>query len=295
MSTTVLEHGAEADLASILLAYHDVTERLKRSHDDLTREVTRLREELRAKNRELQRRQRLSALGEMAAGVAHEIRNPLGGVGLYAALLDRDLGDRPRLREVVRKMNVGIRNMEGIVSDILTFAGDAEPVRRRISMTRIQDAVMEQVAPRAETHGVQVLVDPQLAECEVFADASQLERALINLVLNAIDVVGTGGKVWLKASAGRKADGALSILVEDNGPGVPPELQHRIFDPFFTTKDTGTGLGLAIVHRIAESHGGSIQAGNRSEGGARFTLTLPGEEPTERADSSKRTVEAIGG
>ena len=103
---------AEPDLVTILQTYNDVTERLKRAHETLLAEVERLHDELHEKNRELQRRERLAALGEMAAGVAHEIRNPLGGIGLYASVLERDLIDRPGERDVARRISAGVQNLE---------------------------------------------------------------------------------------------------------------------------------------------------------------------------------------
>ena len=111
-------------------------------------------------------------------------------------------------------------------------------------------------------------------------DAAQLERALINLVFNAVDAAGTdrddaGGCVWIRCGKKDRDNGLLRLIVEDNGPGVTPELRHRVFDPFFTTKHTGTGLGLAIVHRIAESNEGSVSAGGAEGGGAKFVLSLP--------------------
>jgi signal transduction histidine kinase len=275
MATALLDGGPETDLATIIRAYHDVTERLKHSHDVLSREVCRLREELQSKNKELQRRQRLSALGQMAAGVAHEIRNPLGGIGLYASLLDRDLSDCPSQLDVVRKMRVGIRNLEGIVSDILTFAGDAEPNRHGVLLHRVLEAVHDQTEPNARARGVILEMDPTIGSVEVFFDPAQLERAMINLLLNAIDAAGAGGRVWINAVDADRPGSFIELSIEDDGPGIAPSLLHRVFDPFFTTKDTGTGLGLAIVHRILESNGGSIHAGNREAGGARFTLSLP--------------------
>ena len=275
MTTMTATIGGEPDLVSILQAYNDVTDRLKLSHERLAQEVCRLREELHEKNKELQRRARLASLGQMAAGVAHEIRNPLGGIGLYASLLERDLVDRPKQRDVVRKMSAGIRNLEGIVRDILAFAGDAHTEAAPVSLASVVEDVMAQVAPEAESAGVTIEVDPGVGDWVLMADAPQIERALINLVLNALDAAPTGGRVWIRV--GRRLDdpAALRIVVEDNGPGIDPTILQRVFDPFFTTRDSGTGLGLAIVHRIAESNGGSVSASQRLGGGAMFVLTVP--------------------
>jgi signal transduction histidine kinase len=287
---------SEPDLPSIIQAYNAVTERLKRSHEALAREVCRLREELHEKNKELGRRERLAALGEMAAGVAHEIRNPLGGIGLYASLLDRDLADRPEQRALVRKLAVGVRNLDNIVGDILMFAGDAEPDRHRATLGEIVEGVIDQTAPKALASGIHIDVDPALSSAQVYCDAAQVERAMINLVLNAIDAVSSGGHVWIRLDA-RRTDGRLvRVWVEDDGPGIEPDLAHRIFNPFYTTKHTGTGLGLAIVHRLAEMNGGSVRAGSRRGGGAAFLLVLPsaelGARDTMRAPSEQPSHES---
>lgn len=276
MTTTLSPHTLEtADLAAILRTYNDVTERLKHSHDALAQEVCRLREKLHQQDKELQRRERLASLGQMAAGVAHEIRNPLGGIGLYASLLDRDLVDRPAERDIVRKLSAGIRNVESIVSDILAFAGDGEPNSRCVCLARVLEDTLAQTDPKAQALRVQVAVDPALLEVELFCDGAQIERALINLILNAVDAAGANGQVYLRLHLAGGNDGLVGVAVEDNGPGVESEHQHRVFDPFFTTKDTGTGLGLAIVHRIAESNGGYVRVENRTGGGARFVLFVP--------------------
>jgi len=264
----------ETDLARVIQTYNDVSERLKRSHELLGREVCRLREELQAKNRELERRERLAALGEMAAGVAHEIRNPLGGIGLYASLLERDLADRPQAQAIVRRISFGVRNMESIVGDILAFASESEPHCRATRLADILDATLAQTAPQARALGVEVEVDEAAEEVELLCDACRVERALMNLVLNALDAVGEGGRVWVRTEPAA-GDGLVPVIVEDNGPGVPAELAQRIFNPFFTTKDSGTGLGLAIAHRIAESHGGRLTVGRGRCGGAAFRFYLP--------------------
>lgn len=281
VSTTV----NEGELAPILEAYTEVTERLKHSHDALVREVCRLREALHEKNKELQRCERLAALGEMAAGVAHEIRNPLGGIGIYASLLERDLSEMPPQLEIVRKLSSGVANLERIVGDILAFAVDAAPSRRRVRLRAILDGVLAQVQPESDGRHIELTVDPRLDTEELFCDPAQIERALINLLMNAFEAAGESGRVFIRidscgAHRALRADGqeharSCQIVVEDSGPGLTPASVHRIFDPFFTTKPSGTGLGLAIVHRIAEANGGSVIARNRSCGGAAFVLTVP--------------------
>ena len=277
--TSTLSHppitDRDPDLARVIQTYNEVTERLKVSHELLRREVCRLREELHEKNRELQRRERLAALGEMAAGVAHEIRNPLGGIGLYASLLERDLKDRPGQQEIAVRISAGVRNMEAIVGEILAFAGDAEPHRRPVFLASIVEEVVEQATPRARELDAHMEVRLPQEEVELVCDAGQVERALLNLVLNALEASGEGGCVLVRTGDQVDEDGLFPVLIEDNGSGIAPQFLQRVFNPFFTTKDTGTGLGLAIVHRIAESHGGRVSAGNRGEGGAVFSLLLP--------------------
>lgn len=266
---------SKQELATVIEAYNDVTERLKQSHELLGREVCRLREELQAKNRELARRERLAALGEMAAGLAHEIRNPLGAIGLYASLLERDLGDLPEQEDIARRIGVGVKNLESIVGDILAFAGESDPHRRVTLLGAVLDSVLTQTAPQAHASDVQIHVDESLSDVELYCDPSHIERALMNLVFNAIDACGDGGSIWIRPGEDRQDESRFPIIVEDDGPGIAPEVLHRIFNPFFTTKDTGTGLGLAIVHRIAEAHGGHVRAGQREGGGASMGLTLP--------------------
>ena len=283
MVTTAQKRAADPELTAILRTYNDVTERLKRSHEALAGEVHRLRDELEEKNKELQRRERLAALGEMAAGVAHEIRNPLGGIGLYASLLERDLKDRPQEKEIARRIGVGVANLETIVRDILAFAGGAEPRLERAEAADVVKSAVAQASVHAEAKCVTIDVDDALGKYQLRCDFGQIERALLNVILNAIEAVDQNGHVWIRAG---RTDGSqegletggdsVSIVVEDDGPGFAPGALPRVFNPFFTTKDSGTGLGLAIVHGIIEAHGGSVTAGSRVGGGASVMLSLPG-------------------
>ena len=197
---------SKQELATVIEAYNDVTERLKQSHELLGREVCRLREEVQEKNKELARRERLAALGQMAAGVAHEIRNPLGAIGLYASLLERDLKDLPDQKEIVRRIGVGVRNLESIVGDILAFAGESDPHRQDARLASILDSVMTQTAPQADAARVHVEVDERLKDIGLCCDAVQIERALMNLVYNAIDACDEGGSVWIRPGGDRHDD-----------------------------------------------------------------------------------------
>ncbi len=270
----------ERELAAIISSYNEVTERLKNSHQELASQVRGLREELAEKNDELARKERLAALGEMAAGVAHEVRNPLGGIQLFASLLERDLEDRPKLRELATRISGGVRTLDGIVSDILVFAGQAEVRLEPVCLAEVLTEMLDLVAPQQRARSARIDADPEQFEVVVHGNAAQLQRALLNLVFNALDAAGEEGRVWISCHRG-PVDGTVQVVVADDGPGVPPELAHRIFNPFFTGKDSGTGLGLAIVHRVAEAHGGSVRVRNRAEGGAVFTLSLRVAEGTD--------------
>lgn len=273
-----LPTGRELELGAIIDAYNEVTEKLKGSHEVLTHEIRRLHQQLEEKDRELERRNRLAALGEMAAGVAHEIRNPLGGILLYATMLMDDLKDEPETRRLAEQITSAVHSLDGIVGDILVFSNPQEPNRQPVDLDGLVGDVIDLLQPRWTDVGCWV---GKLGGDEVvvgFGEASQIQRAVLNVVSNAIDAAGRSGHVWISLG-GMKNDGEfVEISVADDGPGIPESLGDRIFNPFFTTKDSGTGLGLAIVHRIVESHGGHVRVSGRPGGGSVFTLSLPAME-----------------
>ena len=274
------------DLQEILQMYNEVTGRLQVSHEKLQAEVVRLTEQLEQKNQELERKKRLAALGEMAAGIAHEIRNPLGGIGLYASTLMADVADRPGAVELVKKISNGVRGLNSLVSDMLAFTKDLSLRKQEVCLGDLVGATVELARPGLLQHGVEVQVDAGVEEMRVMVYARVLERVLLNMILNAAEAVGEGkGKCEVRnakcemgaiAVRARRVGERVEICVEDNGPGIGTDAIEHIFDPFFTTKHTGTGLGLAIVHRIVEAHGGSITAENRvaPECGARFRMVI---------------------
>ena len=259
------------EFGRVILAYSETQELLQQSHDKLAERVKQLTEELGEKNRQLERRNRLAALGEMAAGIAHEIRNPLGAIKLYASLLKTDVSDRPAAAQTVDKITNGVGRLESIVSQVLYFTREiranpigcdlAELIRESIDVARARksESAVRIVASGPET--LSATFDPNL-----------LSQALLNLLINAMDACGESGTVTIRyAISGKKR---ARITIEDTGPGLPAEVIDKVFDPFFTTKDHGTGLGLAIVNRIAEAHEGTIEARNLKSGGAVFELMI---------------------
>jgi signal transduction histidine kinase len=271
------------DLHDLLQMYNQVTQRLQVSHERLEGEVVRLREQLEEKNRELERKKRLAALGEMAAGIAHEIRNPLGGIQLYANTLLTYVGDRAAAAELVKKISSGVKGLNALVSDMLAFTRDLQLARHETELSEIVLESLELATPALLEQDVKVRVHGSVEGKNVHVDRRLLVRVLLNLVQNAAQAIGENadaactsphqGEILIRAA---HSDGKTEITVEDNGPGIPAELLEKIFDPFFTTRHAGTGLGLAIVHRIIEAHGGTIIAESKPapDRGARFRIVL---------------------
>jgi len=263
------------ELGRIILAYSEVTERLQASHNQLTQTVESLRQELGQKNRMLERKTRLAALGEMAAGLAHEIRNPLGGIQLYASLLSQDLADREESLKTVKKIAAGVKRLEALVGQVLQFTRDIIVQPQAIDLARIVDQAVEDASKtmrdrnvRCEVHG-----PPSLPAT---GDPLMLGQALLNLLLNAAEAIEGGGAVYVRYGPPLPDSDArqFRLTVRDTGAGIASEVMDRIFNPFFTTKEAGTGLGLAIVHRIVEAHEGTIVATNAEGGGATFEVRV---------------------
>jgi signal transduction histidine kinase len=263
--------GDEPGLAAILEAWNEATVRLQQTHETLQAEVTRLTDELAAKDEELARQQRLADLGRMAAHVAHEVRNSLVPVNLYLSLLRRRLSADASSLDVLAKVEAGFTALDATVNDLLNFTAHREPEWRSFIVQDLVEEIFDSLAPQLEAQGIEVSLDVP-PHTVVTADREMLRRAILNLVLNAIDAMPRGGDLVVTSYEGR---GGLELEIADSGPGLPEEQLSRVFDPFFTTKPSGTGLGLSIVHRIVEAHGGRVTVMNCPEGGAAFTIELP--------------------
>jgi signal transduction histidine kinase len=279
MTTTALQPNETArrieDLGRIILAYSEVTEKLQLSYNQMTQTVQSLREELSEKNRQLERSNRLAALGEMAAGMAHEIRNPLGGIQLYASMLAKDMSDRPESLQIVGKISGGVRRLEALVSQVLQFTREMTARIVDADLAEVLEQTVELACQQLQTRNVTCTVTgPRPMWVKV--DPLLIGQAVLNLILNAVDAIEGGGAIMIEyGQPAEPSDGKqFNLIVRDTGPGIPPQILDRIFNPFFTTKETGTGLGLAIVHRVVEAHDGNIVVTNVDSGGAKFEIRI---------------------
>jgi signal transduction histidine kinase len=231
-------------------------------------------------------RDRLASLGEMAAGIAHELKNPLAGIEVMAGLLRRQVSDSKDAQSLLADILSEAKLANAIVVEMLEFV---RPVRLQVERTDLADVMQQSVTmaeskvPRREV-AVRVVLDPALPMIE--SDHHQLSQVFTNLIANAFEALDGRGVVTISATTSSiEPDPAFAgvypptpaVLIEvaDDGPGIPPDLTDRIFNPFFTTKVTGTGLGLAIVRKIVDAHDGRIDVSSSPASGTRFRVTLP--------------------
>jgi len=240
----------------------------------------------------LARQERLASLGVMAAGVAHEIRNPLTAVKLNIFSLKRALPPTWADHEDLRQIASEINRLDRIIHDFLEFARPSEPRLQILQAGAVVQEARELLRVALEARGVELVLDAQESP-ELRADPEQLRQVLINLIQNAADSMPQGGKVTLRVSRGassllKRSQPAVLLEVIDEGAGIPPEVEPHIFDPFFSTKPHGSGLGLSIASRIAEMQGGHLQYVTRPGHGTTFTLVLPNPSAHERKDPVNR-------
>ncbi|RJQ77910.1 MAG: PAS domain-containing protein [Desulfobacteraceae bacterium] len=235
---------------------------------DLT-EIKRLQEKVR-------RSERLAAVGELAAGVAHEVRNPLSSIRGFAQFLKHVLRERPKEREYAELMVKEVDRIDNVVTNLLSFARPVHPEPAPTDISGMLNHTVRLVQADANLRNVTIgVVVPHGLE-KINLDGNQITQVMLNLILNALQAVDMGGDVSVEArGAGSEI---LALSVEDDGPGIPPDELKRIFDPFYTTREKGTGLGLAIVQMIVENHGGEITVMSPVPGkrkGCRITVHLP--------------------
>lgn len=244
----------------------DLTER--KAAEESLRDALRQLEESQAR---VVQQERLAAIGQLAAAVSHELRNPLGVISnaLYLLRSGLESGGEQRLLRALATAEREVSSASLIVSDLLDYARSRAPELVEVDLAELLEEVLS-VAPGPAGLRVSRHCPPGLV---VGADRDQLRQVLLNLVMNAYDACGVDGRVELAATSG--APGWIVLTVSDDGAGIDGETAARVFEPFFTRKSSGTGLGLAVVQRIVEAHGGRVELESEPGRGATFTVALP--------------------
>jgi signal transduction histidine kinase len=226
----------------------------------------------------LERQQKLATLGTLAAGIAHEIRNPLTSLKARLYTLEKHLQTVPAARKDTDIISAEVSRLEHIVKDVLSFARPSDPKLEIIAADTVIREVQGLMSPDLESRGLHLVVESS-PELLIRADSGHLKQVLVNLVRNAAEAIDGKGTVTLRtrparAPFGGRETAAVILEVADDGKGIPPEVEKRLFDPFFSTKETGTGLGLPIAARIVEKHGGMLQYQTRPGHGTTFGVVL---------------------
>lgn len=274
MSTTMTSPPPEdTELREAFALFSATSEKLAETYHDLQAQIARLTQELTTANGELARRERLSALGEMAAQLAHQLRTPLATALLYVGHLTRpQLAEADRIR-FAEKTAARLRYLERLIQDMLLFVKGARLSPETFAIGPLCEELQQTLDPQASARSVSLNVEAPAIDTELGGDRQAIAGALINLLENALQACRPGDAVHLTVSG---AGGAFAgFQVEDSGAGIDAAAQARLFEPFFTTRSGGSGLGLAIVRQVAEAHGGWVEWAPRESGGSRFTLFLP--------------------
>ena len=230
-----------------------------------------------------QRNQRLREMGEMAAGIAHEIRNPLASIELFASLLKKDLEGDSEKENLVHHIRAGVQNMDRIISTLLLFAKSAQPSRQQCDINLLLTECLEGINSVIVPKNINVIRKSGPGTLLANGDRELLRQVFPNLINNAIQAMPDGGELNLitqKSTVHNSENGSIdrqyiSVIITDNGIGMSTDNLTKVFNPFFTTKDKGTGLGLAISHNIIKAHQGTIDATSEEGKGTSFTVKIP--------------------
>jgi two-component system sensor histidine kinase HydH len=258
---------------------------LREIDQQLERVVSRVQEvaqRLQRQQQEMMRAEQLAAVGQLAASVAHEVRNPLTGMKLLVASALRSGNRKPLTVEDLAVIHGEIVRLEQLVQGLLNFARPPKAERSSCDLREVVAQSLDLVRARAQQCRVALEVSQPAQPVRAVIDQGQFRTVLLNLFLNALDAMPQGGRLSVEL-----ADGSdIRLEVRDTGPGIAPEMVGRLFTPFASSKPTGTGLGLSICRRAVEDHGGRISAANGPQGGACFTLTLPSPPDGEGQEES---------
>lgn len=272
-------------LGATLLNYWEQQQKAYGEIVSLNKELNSYIERLESTQKQLIQAEKMNALGQLAASVAHEINNPLGGSLVYLKLIAKrirsDSFDKEETLTNLEKIDAAIDRCSGIVRGLLDFARQSEPVLQPIAISSVIDEVVSLVGHQAEMKKIKISREDTSSLSSAIADFNQLQQVFINLLVNAIQSTQAGGEINIRTS--QSEDGYVRVSVQDTGCGITPENLKKLFTPFFTTKqaEKGMGLGLAISYGIIERHGGRIEVQSEVGKGTTFTVCLPNRGPEE--------------
>jgi two-component system sensor histidine kinase HydH len=254
VSVSLLE-GADNTFLGYIILFRDLTE-----IQDLKKEI------------ELS--QRLASVGKLAAGVAHEIRNPLSSIKGFATFFSEKLGDIPEYKSTADIMIHEVERVDRVITDLLEFARPLEVKKKSVPIKTVLQHSLKLIESKAQAKNIRINTKFSTEIKQAQIDQDRIQQVLLNLYLNSIEAMEEGGTLQVDLSVAENQQ-ALVISISDDGLGIKKEDLVHIFDPYFTTKQTGTGLGLAIVHKIIESHNGELKVVSEVGKGTRITITLP--------------------
>ena len=240
------------------------------------------------------RTEKFAAMGEMAANIAHEIRNPLGSIELFASLLLKDL-TRKKDQERAVQIISSVKNVDNKISNLLLFTRKQSPKMSKIDLHQILSEVIDFSAQLMEQGGIRVTAKLARRHAYIYGDAEMLKQVFLNIILNAQQAMPEGGTLVIgsntTASQIRQRDAqSVEVVFQDSGPGIEAQNLSKIFDPFFSTKESGSGLGLAIVHNIIHQHNGSVNIENSIQGGVAVNISFPLTQKDENGRGVKTNV-----
>jgi signal transduction histidine kinase len=264
-------YGAQVDLRS-----NDEMGLLAASFNEMSRKMAADIERLRELNEQLIRTEKLAAAGTLAAGVAHEVNNPLASISSLIQILQTREGVDAETREMLRLISTQIARITQVLRDMMDFARVSPPSRSALEINRVVEASIRLASFDKGFQRLRLSYDVEREAPPVFADADQLQQVFLNLLLNARDAMPEGGEINIRTRYDSRAR-EVTVEINDTGVGISSEHRAHVFDPFFTTKaaGTGTGLGLAVCYGIITAHGGRITIGPNNGAGTRVSVTLP--------------------
>jgi two-component system, NtrC family, sensor histidine kinase HydH len=262
----------DRDVASVTIAADGDLRHVDRQLQQVVQRVEEVAERAQQQQREMLRAEQLSAVGQLAASVAHEVRNPLTSVKLLVEAALRDGHAKPLTREDLNVIHDEVVRLERTVQDFLDFARLPTPRRRIMDLREVLSHAVELVRARARQQNVDIIVRSPETPVVINVDRDQISTVLVNLFLNALDAMPHVGRLAIELEA--PPGDTVRLRIKDTGPGIAPEIANRLFTPFVSSKPTGTGLGLSISRRIIEEHGGEIREEGGPGGGACFVISL---------------------